>query len=57
MVRYGGRGFKGAPRLLGAAALKRASATGADTICYLATPLRPFGEPGSAVFKYGKTAK
>jgi hypothetical protein len=25
--------------------------------CYLATPLRPFGEPGSGVFKYGKTAK
>jgi hypothetical protein len=24
---------------------------------YLATPFRPFGEPGSGVFKYGKTGK
>jgi hypothetical protein len=32
-------------------------ATGADDLCYLATPLIPFGDPGSGVFKYGKTAK
>jgi hypothetical protein len=24
---------------------------------YLATPFRPFGDPGSGVFKYGNTAK
>jgi hypothetical protein len=24
---------------------------------YLTTPLRPFGEPGRGVFKYGKTGK
>jgi hypothetical protein len=40
------------PRLLGTVALGLARCC-----CYLATPFRPFGEPGSGVFKYGKIGK
>jgi hypothetical protein len=45
-------GAKESPRFLGAVALGLARCCG-----YLDTPFRPFGEPGSGVFKYGKIGK
>ena len=51
--------LKESPRLLGTVALRLMRAQLSPTRCcrYLATPFRPFGEPGSGVFKYGKIGK